>query len=329
MKLNSTYLGLNLKNPVVCGASPLTADIDTARRLEDAGAAAVVMNSLFEEEIMAEVQAFLAQESHDESFAEARSYLSEPHGLHLGPDHYLERLMATKQALSVPVIASLNGATLGGWTKYAKKIESAGADALELNLYLLATDPDETGAQVEDRSLEIVRSVKSEVAIPIAVKVSPYYSSFANMAKRFVEAGADALVLFNRYYQPEIDIEELKAVPKLQLSTSTELNLRLRWLALLSGQLSCDLAATGGVHSAPDVIKAVMAGAKSVQMVSAILTNGPTVITRLLEAVSFWMEQHEYESLEQMQGSLSAGRAARPEVLARANYMKVLDSWRP
>ncbi len=327
MNLSTSYLGLNLKNPIICASSPLSSDLDSAKKLEDAGVAALVMSSLFEEEIMAEVEEYLALEAHGESFAEAVSYMAEPHGFHLGPDGYLENLQRIRQALSIPVIGSLNGATPGGWTSYAKKIEEAGADALELNLYLLATDSNESGTAVEQRSLDIVSSVKGEVSIPVAVKVSPYYSSFANMASRFAEAGADGLVLFNRYYQPGIDVDNLQTVPELHLSTSSELTERLRWLALLSGQVGLDLSATGGVHSAADILKALMAGARSVQMVSALLQNGPELVSRNLEAISFWLKEHEYASLEEVRGSLALERTPKPAVLARANYMKVLDSW--
>lgn len=328
MDLTTKYLGLELKNPLVSGASPLGTSADSARELEDAGASAIVMNSLFEEEILGEVALHQAVESHGESFAEAMSYMVEPHGFHVGPDRYLEQVSQLKKAVSIPVIGSLNGSTPGGWTGYAKKIEQAGADALELNIFYLATDAGTSGEELESRTLDVVRTVRSEVSIPVAVKLSPYFSSIPHVARRLVEAGADGLVLFNRFYQPDIDIEALEIEPNLRLSTSDELRLRLRWLAVLSGQVETSYAATGGAHTAVDVIKAMMAGAHTVQMVSALLVHGPGHLTRILEAVEFWMKEHEYESTGQMVGSMNLSRTPSPSAIARANYMKVLDSWK-
>jgi len=327
MDTKSTYLGLELANPIVSGASPLGASLDTIRQLEDAGAAAVVLPSLFEEEIMGAVQAQMEMESAGAGFAEASSYLPNPDGYHVGPDQYLEHLRAAKEAVSIPIIASLNGTSPGGWTGYAKKMEEAGADAIELNAYYLATDAAETGADVERRTIDIVAAVKSEVSLPVAVKLSPFYSSIANLARKLEETGADGLVIFNRFYQPDLDIEELDVVPNLRLSTADELRLRLRWLAILSSQVELSLAATGGAHNAVDVIKAVMAGAHAVQMVSALLIHGPEHITRTLEAIDFWLSEHEYESLRQMQGSMNMSKVPEPDKLTRANYMKMLDSW--
>ncbi len=327
MDLKTTYLGLELANPIVSGASPLGASLDTIRQLEDAGAAAVVLPSLFEEEIMGAVQAQMEMESAGAGFAEASSYLPNPDGYHVGPDQYLEHLRAAKEAVSIPIIASLNGTSPGGWTGYAKKMEEAGADAIELNAYYLATDAAETGADVEQRTIDIVAAVKSEVSLPVAVKLSPFYSSIANLARKLEETGADGLVIFNRFYQPDLDIEELDVVPNLRLSTADELRLRLRWLAILSSQVELSLAATGGAHNAVDVIKAVMAGAHAVQMVSALLIHGPEHITRTLEAIDFWLSEHEYESLRQMQGSMNMSKVPEPDKLTRANYMKMLDSW--
>jgi dihydroorotate dehydrogenase (fumarate) len=327
MDLKTTYLGLELANPIVSGASPLGASLDTIRHLEDAGAAAVVFPSLFEEEIMGAVQAQMEMESAGAGFAEASSYLPNPDGYHVGPDQYLEHLRAAKEAVSIPIIASLNGTSPGGWTGYAKKMEEAGADAIELNAYYLATDAAETGADVERRTIDIVAAVKSEVSLPVAVKLSPFYSSIANLARKLEETGADGLVIFNRFYQPDLDIEELDVVPNLRLSTADELRLRLRWLAILSSQVELSLAATGGAHNAVDVIKAVMAGAHAVQMVSALLIHGPEHITRTLEAIDFWLSEHEYESLRQMQGSMNMSKVPEPDKLTRANYMKMLDSW--
>ncbi|MFV2073204.1 MAG: dihydroorotate dehydrogenase-like protein [Thermoanaerobaculales bacterium] len=327
MDLSSTYLGLELKNPIVCGACPLGANLDTVRHLEDAGAAAVVLPSLFEEEILGAVEAQMEMEAAGAGFAEASSYLPNPDGYHLGPGQYLEHLRVAKDTVSIPIIGSLNGSTPGGWTNYAKKIEEAGADAIELNTYLLATTAGETGEQVEQRTLDIVRSVTETVSIPVAVKISPFFSSVANLAAKLEGTGAKGLVLFNRFYQPDLDIEELEVVPNLRLSSPDELRLRLRWLAILSAQAGLSLAATGGAHSAVDVIKAVMTGAHAVQMVSALLIHGPEHITRTLEAVEFWLAEHEYESIRQMQGSMNLEKTPRPASVTRANYMKMLDSW--
>jgi dihydroorotate dehydrogenase (fumarate) len=328
MDLKSSYLGLELANPIVVGSSPLGTNVQTIRDLEAAGAAAIVLPSLFEEEIMAAARSELAKESLSASgSAEAQSYLPDPHGYHIGPGQYLDHLKAVKDAVSIPVIASLNGTSVGGWTRYAEKMQEAGADALELNIYLLPFEADETGVEIEQRTLDVVKTVKDAVSIPVSVKLSPFFSSIPNMAKRLDEAGADGLVVFNRFYQPDIDIEELEVVPNLRLSTADELRLRLRWLAVLSAQLDISLAATGGVHSAVDVLKATMCGAHSVQLVSALLIHGPDHIARLLEAVDFWLTDHEYTSLRQAQGSMSLAKVERPAAFARANYMKMLDSW--
>ena len=327
MDLKTTYLGLELKNPIISGSCPLGANLDTIRHLEDAGAAAIVMPSLFEEEIMGAARAQMEMESAGAGFAEASSYLPDPDGYHVGPDQYLEHLRAAKETVSIPIIASLNGTSPGGWTGYAKKMEEAGADAIELNAYYLATDAAETGADVEQRTIDIVAAVKSEVSLPVAVKLSPFYSSIANLARKLEEAGANGLVIFNRFYQPDLDIEELDVVPNLRLSTADELRLRLRWLAILSSQVELSLAATGGAHNAVDVIKAVMTGAHAVQMVSALLIHGPEHIGRTLEAIEFWLNEHEYESLRQMQGSMNMSKVPDAAKLTRANYMKMLDSW--
>jgi dihydroorotate dehydrogenase (fumarate) len=327
MNLTTTYLGLELKNPIVCGSCPLGTNIDTIRQLEIAGAAAIVLPSLFEEEIVGEAQAQMAMESVGAGFAEASSYLPDPEGYHVGPERYLDHIKAAKDAASIPIIGSLNGTSPGGWTRYAEKIEKAGADAIELNAYYLATDPEVTAAAVEERVLAVVKAVKEAVSIPIAVKLSPFYSSLSNFARELETAGADGLVLFNRFYQPDLDIEELDVIPNLRLSTADELRLRLRWLSILSSQVKMSLAATGGAHNAVDVIKAVMTGAHSVQMVSALLIHGPEHIQRTLEAVEFWLNEHDYESLQQMQGSMNMSKVPVPAKLTRANYMKMLDSW--
>jgi dihydroorotate dehydrogenase (fumarate) len=327
MDLKTTYLGLELKNPIVVGACPLCTSVDSIKNLEAAGAAAIVLPSLFEEEIMAAARSAMEMESAGAGFAEAGSYMPNPDGYHIGPGQYLDHLTAAKEAVSIPIIGSLNGTSAGGWTNYSKKMEDAGADALELNTYLLPFDADETGADVEQRTIDIVAAVKQTVSIPVSVKLSPFFSSLPNLAKQLEEVGTDGVVMFNRFYQPDIDIENLDVIPNLRLSTADELRLRLRWLAVLSAQSKMSLAATGGAHSAVDVIKAIMCGAHSVQMVSALLIHGAEHIGRTLEAMSFWLTDHEYKSLEQMQGSLSLSKVENPKAFARANYMKMLDSW--
>ena len=328
MDLSTKYLGFELPHPLMPGASPLVDDMDMVRRLEDAGASAIVMHSLFEEQIASERREANLVESHEESFAEAVSYTPDSGIFPLGPEEYLEQIQQIRRAVSVPVIASLNGTTPESWIEYARLIEQAGAHALEINVYYLATDPLENGEDVETRTLQTAAAVKGAVSIPVAVKLSPFFSSFSNLAGKLEQAGADALVIFNRFYQPDIDIEALDVVPTVRLSDSGDLLLRLRWLALLSGRVRCSLAVTGGVHTAPDAIKAVMAGAHAVQMVSALLRRGPEHLTRVREEMSQWMEEHGYESLRQMQGSMSLARSGNPGALERANYMRVLQSWR-
>jgi dihydroorotate dehydrogenase (fumarate) len=330
MDLSTTYLGFKLPNPLMPGASPLVDDLDTVRRLEDAGAAAIVMHSLFEEQITREQLGDLySVEMHEDSFAEALSYFPQPQEYRLGPDAYLEQVRKIKQAVRVPVIASLNGTSPAGWLNYATLIEQAGADGLELNVYYLATQAWETSESVERRTLESVRTVKGAVKIPVAVKLSPFYSSLANLAKQLDEAGADGLVLFNRFYQPDIDVEELEVVPSLQLSDSSELLLRLRWLAILSGHLKGSLGCSGGVHSPLDAVKAIMTGAHAVQMVSALLKREPEYLTTVREGIARWMEEHEYASVAQMHASMSHQKSPNPQALERANYMKILQGWRP
>jgi dihydroorotate dehydrogenase (fumarate) len=329
MDLSTTYMGLSLSNPFVPGASPLMHDIDTVRRLEDAGAAAVVLHSLFEEQITREqISSFLHSQAHSDSFAEALSYFPPPDQFPLGPEEYLEHIGRVKSAVEVPVIASLNGTTKGGWLEYAKVMEQAGADGLELNLYMLALDPDSSAQDVEDEEVDLVREVKSHLQIPVAVKVSPFYTSFAHMATRLAKAGANALVLFNRFYQPDIDPEGLQVSRALRLSDSSELPLRLRWLAFLSGRVSASLAVTGGVHTPSDAVKAVMAGAHVVQMVSALLLHGPGYVRDIRAGFEAWMIEHEYESLDQMRGSMDLQSCPDPHAYERANYMLMLQSWR-
>ena len=330
MDLRTTYLGLHLAHPLMPGASPMVDDIDMVRRLEDAGAPAIVMHSLFEEQITREqLGTIQALEAHVDSSAEALSYLPRPEEFALGPDQYLMQILRIKQAVSVPVIASLNGTTAAKWLEYARLIQEAGADALELNVYYLATDPAETGESVESRTLDIVKTVREAISIPLAVKLSPFFSSLAHLACRLDEMGADGLLLFNRFYQPEIDVETLEVVPSLHLSEPNELLLRLRWLAILSGRVRCSLGVTGGVHSPTDAVKAVMAGADAVQVVSALMRHGPERLRALREGLEAWMEDHAYESLRQMKGSMNLLRCPDPGAFERANYMRVLQSARP
>jgi dihydroorotate dehydrogenase (fumarate) len=302
-------------------------DLDMVRRLEDAGASAIVMHSLFEEQILAEQREALLFESFSESFAEAVSYAPDSRTFALGPDEYLEQIQRIRQAVSVPVIASLNGTTPRSWIEYARLIEQAGAHALEINVYDVPTDPLETGEDVERRTLETAEAVRSAVSIPVAVKLSPFFSSLASLARRLDLSGIAGLVIFNRFYQPDIDIEALDVVPTVRLSDSGELLLRLRWLAILSGRVKASLAVTGGVHTSHDAIKAVMAGAHAVQMVSALLRHGPEQLRRVREEMIQWMEEHGYESLRQMQGSMNLARSGNPSALERSNYMRVLQSW--
>lgn len=328
MDLSTTYLGLKLPHPLMAGASPLCDDLDSVRRLEDAGASAIVLRSLFEEQITRELEGTIHHmDIHAGAHAEALSYFPDPGDFRLGPQAYLEHLEKVKAAVSVPVIASLNGITPGGWLDYSRLIQAVGADALELNVYYLPTDPSEDGGAVEARTLEALRIVKQEVHIPVAVKLSPFFSSPVNFARRLDEAGADGLVLFNRFLQPDLDLENLEVVPKLHLSTSAELLLRVRWLALIHGHVSADLAVSGGVHTPTDALKAVMAGASAVQVVSALLQRGPEHLETLRQGMEEWLDLHEYASLKQAHGSLSHARTPNPQALARANYMRILQGW--
>lgn len=326
--LSTTYLGLKLKNPIVPSSSPLMQDVDNIKRMEDAGAAAVVLHSLFEEQITRESETLnAALEQGTYTYAESLTYFPDLGNYNLGPEGYLEHIRKAKAAVGIPVIASLNGASTGGWVKYAQKMEQAGADALELNTYYIAADPAQTAAQVEEMYLDLVRAVKASVRIPIAVKLSPYFSAFSNFAARLDDAGANALVLFNRFYQPDFDLENLDVVPDLELSTSSELRLRLRWVAMLYGRVKADLAVTGGVHTAEDVLKSMMAGARIAMMTSALLHHGIDHLRGVLVDLTKWMEEHEYVSIQQMQGSMSQKSVANPAAFERANYMKVLRSY--
>ena len=326
--LSTRYLGLDLPHPIMPGASPLVDDLDMVRRLEDAGAAAIVMHSLFEEQIVGEqVATHAVMEQPAESFAEALSYFPDPVGFALGPEEYLEQIRRIRQMVAVPVIASLNGTTPGGWLEYARLCEEAGADALELNVYRLVTNTHESGQQADEHLLRLVREVRGTVRIPLAVKLSPFHSSLAWLARRLEEAGADGLVMFNRFYQPDVDPERLEVVRRLRLSDPSELLLRLRWLAILAGKVHGSLAVSGGVHSVLDAVKAVMCGAHAVQMVSAVLQRGPEVITRVRQDLAAWLAEHEYESLAQMRGSMSLDKAPDPHAFERAGYVHILQSW--
>jgi dihydroorotate dehydrogenase (fumarate) len=327
MNLATSYMGFELPHPLVPGAGPFVDSLDTVRRLEDAGAPMIVMHSLFEEQVAREeVNLTRSIETPKDSYAEALSYFPEPEDFVLGPEDYLEQIRKIKAAVAVPVLGSLNGTTEGGWLRYARLIEQAGADGLELNLYELALDLGETGAAVERRGLEVVRAVKGSVKIPVAVKLSPFYSSIGNFARRLDEEGADALVLFNHFYQPDIDVEEQELL-RVNLSSPTELLLRVRWIGALSGRIRASLAATGGVHTAVDVVKAVMAGAHATQMVSALLQHGPDYLRQVRDDLARWLEEHEFESLRQMQGSMNLLRCRDPGAYQRANYIRLLQSW--
>ncbi len=329
MDLTTTYLGLNLKNPIVPSASPLSHTLDSMKRLEDAGASAIVMYSLFEEQLTheaAELNHYLSKGS--ESYAEALSYFPDMGEYNLGPEEYIELVHNAKKALGIPVIASLNGISTGGWTKFAKKIEEAGADALELNVYYIPADTKMTGAEVEERYLEVLRAVKGTIRIPVAMKLSPYFSSMANMAKRLDAEGVNGLVLFNRFYQPDIDLDALEVTPNVVLSSSEAMRLPLRWIAILYGRVKASLAATSGIHTTQDVLKMLMAGANVTMMCSALLKNGPSRIKDILVELDRWMVDHEYVSVKQMQGSMSQKSVADPAAFERANYMKSLQSYR-
>jgi dihydroorotate dehydrogenase (fumarate) len=328
MDLSTTYMGLKLKNPLVPSASPLARDISSIKLMEDVGASAVVLESIFEEQIIHErheMDHFLSQGT--ESFAESLNYFPESDMFTFGPDEYLEHIRKAKEAVKIPIIGSLNGVSVGGWIDHARKIQDAGADALELNTYYLATDPNKSAQVIEDNYIEVLKAVKSSVTIPVALKVSPYFTSMAYMAKRFDEAGVNALVLFNRFYQPDIDLENLEVVPNVVLSTSESMRLPLRWVAILYGRIKADMAATTGIHTAQDVLKMVMAGADITQLCAVLFQHGIGRISQLLDEIKQWMEDHEYDSIKQMKGSMSHKSVAEPAAFERANYMRVLKSY--
>ncbi len=327
--LSTNYLGLKLKNPLVASASPLSKKLESAKKLEEAGVSAIVMYSLFEEQILhetLELDHYLTRGT--DSFAEALTYLPDGGMYAVTPEKYLTQITAMKKALSIPIIGSLNGVSKGGWTSYAKKIEEAGADALELNLYYIVTDPDLKSEDVEAAQADLVAEVRAAISIPLAVKISPFVTALPNFAKRLVDAGANGLVLFNRFYQPDFDLDELDIIHNLDLSTSADLRLPLRWISILYGRINADFALTSGVHTAKDVIKSMMAGAKVAMTASTLLQRGEQAVGPILSEIEEWMKERDYESIEQMQGSMSQKNVREPAAFERANYMKVLSSWR-
>jgi dihydroorotate dehydrogenase (fumarate) len=327
--MRTSYLGMALVNPLVASSSPLTGQVETLLELQSAGIAAVVLPSLFEEQIEHEAMELQRlAEYGSEAFPEALSgYHPEMGAYNLHTGSYLDLIASAKAELTVPVIGSLNGTTRGGWVHHASRIEGAGADAIELNIYLIPTDPSVPGSEVENRYLHLVEAVRAEVEIPLAVKIGPYFSSTANMARRLADAGADGLVLFNRFYQPDIDLEDLRVVPNLHLSHPDEVRLPLRWVAILSGEVEADLAVTTGVHGAEEVLKALLVGANVVMMTSALLRSGPGHVRKVLTGMRHWLDEHEYASIDQLRGSMSLHTAPNPEAFTRANYMKMLTTY--
>ncbi len=323
--LTTSYLGLNLASPLVVSASPLSRDVDGICRLEEAGASAVVLYSLFEEQLrQEEIELNHHLAAGTESYAESLTYFPQPSEFHTGPEGYLNHIRKAKASVKIPIIASLNGSTLGGWTKFAAEIQRAGADAIECNIYHIPTDPKASAADIENGYIEIIRAVKSVVTIPVAVKVSPFFSNFANMAQRFDAAGADGLVMFNRFYQPDIDLEELEIRPNVLLSSQQALRLPLTWIGILYGKVKASLAGTSGVHSAEDVVKLLMVGANVTMLCSSLMRHGINHLRHVERELREWMEEHEYESVRQMQGSMSQQRCADPGAFERAQYMRAV-----
>jgi dihydroorotate dehydrogenase (fumarate) len=325
LDLTTRYLGMQLRTPLVASASPLSQELADIRRLEDAGASAIVLYSLFEEQLRQEsleLDFYLSEGS--ESHPESINFFPEPSEFRLGPDEYLDHVRRAKAAVKVPIIASLNGSSVGGWIQYATQIQEAGADALECNIYWIVTDPDMTSAEVEQHYIDIVQAVKTAVTIPVAVKVSPFFSNMANIAKRLDAAGADALVLFNRFYQPDIDLETLELTPRVLLSTPQAMRLPLTWIGILYGRLKAGLAATGGIHGADDVVKLLMVGSNVTMLCSTLLRNGINHLRAIEQGLRQWMETHEYESVKQMQGSMSQKNCADPSAFERAQYMRAV-----
>jgi len=326
--LSTSYLGLQLANPFMPGASPMVDNLDTVKKLEDAGASAIILHSLFEEQIEMDQQGVDSlMLSHEESFSEAPSYFPRADEFAFTPDRYLDQIAAIRSTVAVPVIASLNGASPGGWVSLAQSMQQAGANALELNIYQLPSDPEVSGSDIEDSVVEILENMLQRISIPVAVKLSPFYSSLPNFATRLAGSGARGLVLFNRFYQPDINIEDLEVSPSLQLSDSSELLLRLRWMAILEGIQGLDFALSGGVHHVEDAVKALMAGATTVQLVSCLLKHGPDHLMKIISGVYNWMEEHEYSSVKELRGSMSYRKCPNPGGYERANYLRVLQTW--
>ncbi|MGB9851817.1 MAG: dihydroorotate dehydrogenase-like protein [Candidatus Kapaibacteriota bacterium] len=329
MDISTKYLGMNLKSPLVASASPLTEDLKGLKKLEDAGAAAVVLPSIFEEQLRAEqhdLHFYTTQGTY--SYAESLTYFPEYDQYRFISDNYLELIRKAKESLSIPIIGSINGATLGGWTEFAKKIEEAGADALELNIYFIPTDLNQSGESVENTYLEIIKAVKSATNLPVAVKLGPFFSNFANFAKRIEEAGANALVLFNRFYQPDVDLEKLEVHPSIHLSTSHANRLPMRWIAILKNKIKIDFAATSGIHTSDDVIKMLLVGANVTMLCSALLKNGVFYLLQLEKELIEWMEEHEYESVQQMIGIMSQENTPNPSEYERVQYVKAISTYK-
>jgi dihydroorotate dehydrogenase (fumarate) len=329
MDLTTNYLGMNLRTPLVVSASPLSEKIDDIKRMEDAGASAVVLYSIFEEQLRQDrLELHRHLEQGTESFAEALTYFPEPDEFRLGPEEYLRHIWRAKEATQIPIIASLNGSSTGGWTEFAKQIQQAGADALELNIYNIPTDPDLSAAAIEQTYLDVLKAVKSEISVPVAVKLSPFFTNFANLAKSLDAAGANGLVLFNRFYQPDIELETLEVKPNLLLSTPMAMRLPLRWIAILYGKIKADLAATSGVHRASDVLKMLMAGADVTMLCSTLIRHGIMQIKVIERDLVAWLQEHEYESVSQLKGSLSQKKCAEPTAFERAQYMRAISSYK-
>jgi len=328
MDLTTKYLGMTLKSPLVASASPLSEDVNNIKRLEDAGIGAVVLYSLFEEQLRLEQEEYMFHTTQGtEAFAESLSYFPEIHDYKLGPELYLEHIAKVKDSVNIPVIASLNGSSLGGWTDYAKEMQNAGADAIELNIYYIPTGMDVPGSEVEQQYVDILKAVKSAVTIPVALKLSPFFSNFSNMAKQFDEAGVDALVLFNRFYQPDIDLENYEVTPNLLLSQSSAMRLPMRWIAILKDKIKADLAATSGIHTGTDVIKMLLVGANVAMLCSSLLKHGINHVRNIEDHMKQWMREREYESITQLQGSMSQQKAADPSSFERAQYMKAITKY--
>ena len=330
MDLSTTYLGLKLRNPLVPSASPFTEDLANIKKMEDAGAGAIVLHSLFEEQLRADAGELEHHLTHGtESFAEALTYFPQASEFKLGPEEYLEQIRKAKQSVNIPIIGSLNGSSKGGWIDYARQMQQAGADALELNIYAIPTESDLSSADIEQLYLDILKTVKASVTIPVALKLSPFFTNFANMAQRLDKAGADGLVLFNRFYQPDIDLEALEVTPNLLLSTPMAMRLPLRWIAILYGKVRADLAATSGIHRGVDALKMLMAGADVTMLCSVLLRHGINQISVIQRDMVSWMQEHEYESVEQLKGSMSQKNCADPTAYERAQYMKAIASLKP